>query len=176
MLLLSIVLLCLLASSLVAVPNEYSNSLGVQVGRLSGVGLSYQKWTDTLGYEIAGGVLAHPLMENGSDQLAYIIGLQAMYPVVSHEVNSWLEGTLYIVGGVNHQGYREAVETPADSGLYVAGDLMLEVLVGGGIGVETIFFTHFAICTEFVYMGRYEINSGTMNLEMQPQLSVRYRF
>jgi hypothetical protein len=48
--------------------------------------------------------------------------------------------------------------------------------IGGGIGVETILFKHFAISTEFVYMGMYELNTSTLNVDMYPQVSLRYRF
>jgi hypothetical protein len=171
-----LVLLASLFTPLFAEGSEYSQALGVQVGRLAGVGISYQKWLDDFGYQVAGGLLYHPEMVYGNDQLVYNIGFELQYPLVYHEVNSSLAGTLYFVGGVHHQGYREAKLTSADPDVYSAGPLILNLGIGGGIGVETILFKHFAISTEFVYMGMYELNTSTLNVDMYPQVSLRYRF
>ena len=171
-----LVLLVSLSTPLFAVGSEYSQALGVQGGRLAGVGLSYQKWLEDFGYQVAGGLIYHPEMEYGYDELVYNIGLELQYPLVYHEANSWLAGTLYVVGGVHHQGYKEAELVTMDPEVYRSGPLILNIGVGGGIGVETIFFKHFAISTEFVYVGMYETNSGTLDINMYPQVSLRYRF
>ncbi len=120
-----------------------------------------------------------PQMEYGYDELVYNIGLELQYPLVYHEANSWLAGTLYLVGGgVHHQGYKEAELVSFDPDVYRSGPLTLNIGIGGGGigGVETIFFKHFAISTEFVYVGMYEMNTSTLNVDMYPQVSLRYRF
>lgn len=170
------VLLAFFSAPLFAVGSEYSQALGVQGGRLAGVGISYQRWLDDFGYQVAGGLLYHPEMEYGDDELVYNIGLELQYPLVYHEANSWLAGTLYLVGGVHHQGYKEAELVSFDPDVYRSGPLTLNIGIGGGVGVESIFFKHFAISTEFVYVGMYEITSSTFVVDMYPQVSLRYRF
>ncbi|WP_332446240.1 hypothetical protein [Sphaerochaeta sp.] len=152
----------------------YPQSLGVQGGRIAGIGASYQIWTDTFGYQVAGGLITSPDMENGRDSLAYNLGFELQYPFVSHTVNPWLSGKLYLVGGLHHMGYKEAILQSDDT--YLAGPLNLNVGAGAGIGVETILFSHFAIGTEFVYFGMYSLTDHTLIIDMQPQVSVRYRF
>ena len=63
-----------------------------------------------------------------------------------------------------------------DPEVYRSGPLILNIGVGGGIGVETIFFKHFAISTEFVYVGMYDVNAAKLDVDMHPQVSLRYRF
>ena len=155
---------------------QYPHSLGVQVGRLSGIGASYQKWTDTFGYQVAGGLIYHPVLDAFSDQLVYNFGFELQYPLVRHQVNKWLGGTLYLAVGVHHQGYKEVEETVPDSGVYTAGPLILNFGGGGGIGVETVFFEHFAVGTEFVYVVMYNYNENNIDVNMYPQVSIRYRF
>ncbi|MGH0053334.1 MAG: hypothetical protein ACQ5SW_08110 [Sphaerochaetaceae bacterium] len=175
-LLIAFFLICILFPSVAAEKREYSQALGVQVGNLSGTGASYQRWTDSLGYQVAGGLVYHPEMEYGRDQLAYTIGFEVQYPLVHHQVASWLGGTVYLVGGIQHQGYKEAVETSPYSGEYTAGPFIYSLGLGGGVGVETILFNHFAIGTEFVYIGMYEPCSSRLDVDMYPQISLRYRF
>jgi len=165
-----------LIASVPLVANEYPHSLGVQVGRLSGIGASYQVWTQNLGWQVAGGMLYRTELEEDSDRLVYNLGLELQYPLVEHAINKWLEGKLYLVLGVHHQGYEEAVETSVGSGVYTAGPLQLNFGLGGGIGVETILFEHFAIGTEFVYVGMYNPKLNEAMVNMVPQVSLRYRF
>ena len=169
------ILLSLLAS-VPLVANEYPHSLGVQVGRLSGIGASYQAWTQNIGWQVGGGVLYNTELDEYSDRLVYNLGLELQYPLVEHAINKWLEGKLYLVLGVHHQGYEEAVETSLGSGVYTAGPLQLNFGLGGGIGVETILFEHFAIGTEFVYVGMYNPKLNETMVNMFPQVSLRYRF
>jgi len=172
-------MLVILLALMVAVPlfaNQYPHSLGVQVGRLSGVGASYQVWTERVGLQVAGGMIYRTELEEDHDRLVYNLGFELQYPLVEHVVNSWLEGKLYLVAGIHHQGYQEAVETSPSSGIYTAGPLQLNFGLGGGIGVETILFEHFAIGTEFVYVGMYNPKSEETMVNMFPQVSLRYRF
>lgn len=172
----SLFLLCVLILPLSAEQNQFPHALGVQVGRLAGVGASYQRWISSLGYQIATGAVYHPLMEEGRDQLVYNVGLELQYSIIGHIINSTLGGNMYLVCGLHHQGYKEAVESTIDQGVYTASDLIMNFGFGAGLGVETILFDHYSISTEFVYVGMYNINTEQLSLNMYPQLSLRYRF
>ena len=156
--------------------NQYPHSLGVQVGRLSGIGASYQIWTEQVGWQVAAGMRYNTELDEFSDRLVYNLGLELQYPLVEHAITSWLEGKLYLVAGMHHQGYQEAVETSLGSNVFTAGPLQLNFGIGGGIGVETILFEHVAIGTEFVYVGMYNPKLNEAMVDMLPQVSLRYRF
>lgn len=156
--------------------NQYPHSLGVQVGRLSGIGASYQIWTEQVGLQVAAGMRYNTELDEFSDRLVYNLGLELQYQLVEHAITSWLEGKLYLVAGIHHQGYQEAVETSLGSNVFTAGPLQLNFGLGGGIGVETILFEHFAIGTEFVYVGMYNPKLNEAMVDMLPQVSLRYRF
>ncbi|MGE4454319.1 MAG: hypothetical protein AB7D92_07255 [Sphaerochaeta sp.] len=171
-----VVLLILLGGILFSSGSEYSQALGVQVGRLAGIGVSYQTWMRNVGFQVAGGFLYHQELEEGGDRLVYNIGFELQYPLVSHTVNSWLDGKLYVVGGLHHQGYQEVEASESVPPVLSSGPLTLNLGLGAGVGVETILYDHFAIGTEFVYVGMYETNSGKLDINMYPQVSLRYRF
>ena len=169
-------LLLTLATPLVgksAVFDHYTHALGVQGGRLAGFGASYQKWYPSFGFQIAGGAFFHPNMEEGRDRFAYNIGAEVQYPLISHTITSFLAGRVYLAAGLHHRRYQEA-EGDETIG-YTPADIVTQFGAGAGIGVETVLFEHFSLGTEFVYIGLYTTD-GTIDVEMSPQLSIRYRF
>lgn len=153
--------------------DRYDQALGVQVGRLAGIGAGYQKWYPRVGFQIAGGFFYHPNMEDGRDRFAYNIGAEVQLPLMSHTINSFLAGRVYMVAGLHHRMYQEAVGD--ELSVYTKGPIVTQFGAGGGIGVETVLFEHFALGTEFVYLGLYSLD-GSLNVEMTPQVSIRYRF
>ena len=153
--------------------DQYDQALGVQVGRLAGIGAGYQKWYPNVGFQIAGGFFFHPTMELGRDRFAYNIGFEVQLPLMSHTINSFLAGRVYMVAGLHHRMYQEA-EGDEPNG-YTAGPIVTQFGAGGGIGVETVLFEHFALGTEFVYLGLYSLD-GSLDVGMTPQVSIRYRF
>ncbi|MDD3823705.1 MAG: hypothetical protein PHN93_08175 [Sphaerochaetaceae bacterium] len=159
--------------------STFPEALGVQVGRLAGIGLSYQKWNGDDGYQVAVGAMYHPLMNDGHDILNYNIGFEYMRSMYSDDFAKWLSGRLYIFAGINHRGYKETVVNPVSYD-YEAGDFHLEFGAGGGIGVEAVFFEHFAIATEMAYVLYYSPLELALQdrfiLDLIPQVSVRYRF
>jgi hypothetical protein len=157
----------------------YPQALGAYVGRISGIGIGYQKWNDTYGFQFAAGGMYHPLMEGGHDIFNYNAGAQLQYPLFSDDYSTWLAGRLYVFGGLNHRGYKEAVYDES-SYSYVEGDFHAEFGLGGGIGVEGVLFQHFAVSVELVY-GLFwrpleEKLPEQFLLEMLPQVSLRYRY
>jgi len=177
-------LLCLVAGSLFAeqtVFEEYPSALGVGVGFLSGVGVSYQQWFAGWGYQVAGGVIYHPLqLKYGFDPLLTNAGLELQFPIYTDSFNTWLSGRLYFFGGVRFRAYYEAQETSAGSGVYAASPFTLELGTGGGVGAELVLFDHFAAVAEMVYalvwtpLGSEQ--RDVFMMETYPQLSLRYRF
>ena len=158
----------------------FPRALGVQVGRIAGIGLSYQRWVGPWGSQFAAGALYHPLMDDGHDVFNYNAGAQGYYAIFSDDFSTWLSSRLYVLAGINHRGYKEAVETPPYSGTYVAGDFHPEFGLGGGVGVEAVFFEHFAISTEMVYALFWKpiepVALEQFAMEILPQVSLRYRF
>lgn len=153
------------------VPFErFPQALGVQVGRVAGVGLSYQNWDSRFGYQIAAGGLYHPTGEDGQDLYIYNVGVETLYQLFSDDFSTWLSGRLYAVAGVNHRGFRETVDDGFNA----------EFAIGGGIGVEAALFEHFAIATEMVYALLWKpvqpVVRNQFSMEMLPQVSIRYRF
>ena len=57
--------------------DTYPQALGAYVGRISGIGIGYQKWNDTYGFQFAAGGMYHPLMEGGHDIFNYKRGSTA---------------------------------------------------------------------------------------------------
>ena len=157
----------------------FPRALGVQVGRIAGIGLSYQKWEGPWGYQFAAGALYHPLMDGGHDVFNYNAGAQACYAIFSDDFSTWLSSRLYVLAGINHRGYKEAVETTTPD-VYAAGDFHPEFGLGGGVGVEAVFFGHFAVSTEMVYALFWKpiepVAHGQFAMEILPQVSLRYRF
>ena len=153
--------------------DQYDQALGVQFGRIAGIGASYQKWYPTFGLQVAGGFFFHPIIEEERDRFAYNIGAEVQLPLISHTITSFLSGRVYIVAGLHHRTYQEAVGDETFG--YTGGPIVMQFGAGAGIGVETVLFQHFALGTEFVYVGLYTVE-GKVDFDMYPQVSIRYRF
>lgn len=160
---------------------QYPIALGAQVGTLSGMGVSYQYWGPVFGYEIAGGAIYHPLqLAQGVDPLSYNFGMQIQYPIYSDTFSTWLSGRLYLLAGAYHSGHIDALPQNTTPETYKASPFTLSYGIGGGVGVEGVFFDHFAVVTEFVYGLLYSPSSESLSkqfiINMNPQISLRYRF
>ncbi len=176
------VLLIITLSSVSAEENTFERfpkALGAQVGYLSGLGLSYQNWGETFGYQVAAGVMAYPDYSTGAEPLLYNAGLEFQYPVYTDSFGTWLTGRLYLVAGARHRGYIEAVYN-SGSDTYEKSPFTVEFAVGGGIGVEGVFFDHFAVVTEMVDSVVWKSGESSLTdsiqVILQPQISLRYRF
>ncbi len=153
---------------------QYPNALGVQVGRIAGFGISYQRWEEGFGYQLATGLNYHSWVAEGDDRFVYNLGFEIQRPLVSHDISSWLSGTLYLFAGIHHRGYEEALGSESTG--YTVGPYTAEFGAGAGVGVEAILFDHFAFGTEFVIFGMYTPREERFAVNMLPQLSLRYRF
>ena len=134
---------------------EFPQSLGFQYGEISGTGLSYQLWRETVGFQISGGVVYLPLDEGFwfDRTLDYLVGGELQLRVYGEDFASWLSGQLYGFAGLNHGGYIPVVvvkeelqigddeRLPAEHG---TGSFTPTFGFGAGIGIEIIFFRHFS--------------------------------
>lgn len=149
---------------------RFPRALGVQVGRVAGIGLSYQHWDGSWGYQVVAGGLYHPLTGDGQDLYVYNAGIEGLYSLFEDDFASWLSGRVYLFAGINHRGYQE---TASD-------DFNPEFAFGSGVGVEALLFEHFSIATEMAYVLLWMPIQGQPHqqfaLEMLPQVSLRYRF
>lgn len=168
----------LFAADPASVVDRFPQALGVQVGRIAGIGISYQKWQDDTGFQVAAAGMYHPLMDDGHDVLNYNAGVEFQYLVYTDDFANWLSGRLYLFAGLNHRGYIEAVLTEPDT--YVVGDFHPEFGLGGGVGVEAVLFEHFAVVTEMVYAIFWNPIQPVLHeqfmVEILPQISLRYRY
>lgn len=179
-----LLLLCLAPSFVFAeqtVFEKYPAALGAGVGFLAGVGVSYQHWFDGWGYALAGGIIYHPLqLEYGVDPFLTNAGLELQFPIYTDTFNEWLNGRLYLFGGLRYRGFFEAEETSAGSKVYVSSPFTLELATGGGVGAEMVLFDHFGVIAEIIYALVWTPLGSTQHdvfaMETYPQLSLRYRF
>jgi hypothetical protein len=168
----------LFAADPASVVDRFPRALGVQVGRIAGIGISYQKWQDDTGFQVAAAGMYHPLMDDGHDVLNYNAGVEFQYLVYTDDFANWLSGRLYLFAGLNHRGYIEAVLIAPDT--YAVGDFHPEFGLGGGVGVEAVLFEHFAVVTEMVYALFWNPIQPVLHeqfmVEILPQISLRYRY
>lgn len=156
--------------------DKFPSSIGAQIGRLSGYGLSYQKRISdldalqtTVGLSFNGDATWGSLLD-------YVVGVEYQHTIYSDSYEDWFLGQLYVFTGINHMGSIKAEE---ESG-YALGPFRPSLAVGGGFGVEILFFDHFSLPIEFGYGGFWEYadTSFIKQLEFQfiAQAGVRYRF
>ncbi len=159
--------------------SQFPKALGVQAGFLSGFGLSYQSWGEKVGHQVAAGMMADPSMTWGADPLVYNLGYEMQYPMYTDSFDTWLAGRLYLFTGIRHRGYIEAVYDSGSS-TYANSAFTLEFSLGGGIGVEAVLFDHFAAVAEManavIWKSGDTALSDRVSVDLQPQLSLRYRF
>lgn len=171
---------------------EFPQTLGFQYGEISGSGLSYQVWRDSLGFQVAGGIIYLPL---GDDEfwfdrtLDYSVGGEIQARVYGEDFASWLSGQLYVFAGLNHGGYipvimvKDALEISEDEWLppeYSTGSYTPTFGFGLGIGIEIILFRHFSIPIELGYglewLPTEETVPEQFRVNLYPQVGFRYRY
>jgi hypothetical protein len=179
----------------------YPKSLGFQYGEISGTGLSHHWGEGTTGYQIAAGGIYVPYAPGDEymglsyppTTLDYTIGVEAQFRVYGDAFTNWLTGQLYLFAGLNHRGYiplHTVAEEYLDESnpamsvwvepVYSAGVYTPVVGLGGGIGIELIFFTHFSIPIELGYAVQWSPTITNLaeqfTLNLIPQVGFRYRY
>ncbi len=178
--------LCLLATiSIFAADSgfrQFDSALGFQVGQLSGLGLSYQKWEGDTGYQLAFGALYFPLDETdfwSPNILNYTIGAELQHTVYGDDFANWLSGRLYLFSALNHRGYIEAEMVSSDPYVLGYGDFNAVFAFGVGIGIEIILFKHFSFPVELGRVFGTPTKSGLRDqfvVDIVPQVGFRYRY
>ncbi len=170
---------------------KYPSSIGAFYGDVAGMGLSYQRWFSSLGFELAGGLWYTPI-ENAAYQefaefFVYNIGVQAMYTLVSNNITDWISGNLYLFAGVIHYGHlyqpckttgTKENEVPVYEPDYSKSPILSSDFgTGFGIGIETVLLKHFSLPIEFGIDGIWQ--SGIIlpkKAGFFVQSGLRYRF
>jgi hypothetical protein len=177
---LAIACICLVSVSLFAAGTEnlnaYPHSIGVQVGQLSGAGLSYQKRISELDALQTTVGLSFDGNATWDSFLYYNIGLEYQHTLFSDSYEDWFIGQLYVFTGVNHTGSIDTENYDSD----VLGPFTPGLALGGGFGVEILLFDHFSMPIEFGYgaFWEYADTSFIKQLQLQfiAQAGMRYRF
>jgi len=170
---------------------EFPQALGFQYGEISASGLSYHVWRDSVGFQVAGGILYVPLQDDSwfDRTLDYSVGTEMQLRVYGEDFASWLSGQLYGFAGLNHGGYIPVVEAKEgytrEDEIWVPPELAAGSYVptfgfGIGIGIEIILFRHFSIPVELGYGLEWtptaETTAAQFNVNLRPQAGFRYRY
>lgn len=157
---------------------RYPQALGVFWGEVAGRGLTYEAWAGNVGFHVTGGGIYLP--EGGFRVLDYTVGLELLYRVTAQDLTSFLSGQLYVFGGAMHGGYIEEVLVSPGSEqelpVYGPGPFTPYAGVGGGIGIEQIWFQHFSIPVQIGYGGWLEFPSLAPRVNIIVEGGFRYRF
>ncbi len=139
---------------------QFDQALGGFAGYVGGVGISYQKWLGSFGWQVAGGGYYLPSQDG-----QYAIGVEGMYQIHEAALHERVDSMLYAVAGIGH--YADITPDSFDARIH-----------GGiGLGVETVFFEHFSFPLELLYTGSFVVTSLTAGeFGLQPAGGVRFRY
>jgi hypothetical protein len=178
----------------------FPKSLGFQYGEISGTGLSHHWANGTTSYQVAAGGIYVPYVSGDAmgfsftdTTLDYTVGGEAQFRVFGDAFTNWLTGQLYLFAGLNHRGYiplelvSEGYEDTSDpdrylyvNAIYSPGSFTPVIGLGGGIGIELVFFNHFSIPIELGYAVQWIPTSPSLaeqfRLSLIPQVGFRYRY
>ena len=169
---------------------QFPQALGFQYGEISGSGLSYHLWRDSIGFQVAGGIVYIPLHDDYwyDRTLDYSVGTEMQLRVYGEDFDSWLSGQLYGFAGINHGGYIPIIEVTEATEIgdefippeLAAGAYTPTFGLGIGIGIEIILFRHFSIPIELGYGLEWTPTAGNagqqFNIDLRPQAAFRYRY
>ena len=138
----------------------FDQALGGFASFVGGAGLSYQRWRDQLGWQIAAGGYYLPSVDGW-----YAVGVQGMYRIHEAALRERIDSALYAVTGLGHS----AEISPS---LFEG-----RITAGIGLGVETIFFEHFSFPIELLYAGEFVLNTLSFrSVQLQPAAGFRFRY
>jgi len=158
--------------------SEYPEALGFYYGQIAGTGLTYHRWSGTTGFQVTAGALYLP-PDSGGNMLDYVVGFENAYIIYSEDFTDWLSGLLSLFWGVNHRGYIPVTSGP-DTCEPVIGSYVPTLTLGGGIGIEVLWFKHFSIPFEVGYGATYfPLESAVADMflvDLYFQAGFRYRY
>jgi hypothetical protein len=158
---------------------EFPNALGMSINSTTGWGLHWLYWKDNLGLSVTAGgsYLPEGATTNflsPQNWVDYGISVQGLLRVYGIDFSKWLGGQLYVTALLGHQGKGAMIYSydPVTSvSTNVRGPYVPMLNLGLGIGIELIWFKHFSIPLEIMYVGQYPFK-----LEPAVSLGLRYRF
>ena len=175
-----IVLTCLCVLPLAAEEQPsymlFDQSLGGQIGEISGYGLSYQKRFDQSAIQTTLGFFFEVNSLITTSVLDFIIGVEYQRTIYGDDFGKWLGGQIYLFTGGNYRGY-----IARDFDTSVIQPYSSVFTVGAGIGIEVLLFHHFSIPIELGYAVVWEPRGSTdlieeLKVDLHPQVGLRYRF
>lgn len=141
-------------------PQRFDEALGAFAGFVGGTGLSYQRWHDGLGWQVAGGGYYLP-QGNGE----YALGLEGQWRIHDATLSERVHSRLYGVLGIGHYA-------TINPGLFEG-----RIHAGIGLGVETILFDHFSFPVELLYRGTFIVNTlAPGQAGLAPAAGFRFRY
>lgn len=154
--------------------DTFHNALGMYVNSFAGDpagGLHYQHWADRFGYQITVGAFYSP-QEKYSRTLDYSIAVDGLWTVYGNTFSKQLAGRLYVWAEAGHRGYISSDDYAQDENLENK-TLVLNEILGAGIGIETILYEHFSIPFQFGYTGEFPTNP---KVTFSISGGIRYRY
>ncbi len=151
--------------------DAYPSAIGVHVGSIEAVGLSWKRWYGPTGFEVSAGGGWDPATTSGN-VFWYSVTGGVSRRIFAEDFDSWFSGGLSLVGVVGHAGEEGYVYDPATSG-YVLHPYRPYFFAGAGIGIETVFFRHYSQELQFLYIGRFLNDPG---IGFGVSFAFRYRF
>lgn len=161
--------------------DAYPRALGGSFGPIIGTGLSFQRWFGETGVQSAAGVIYQPDEEMFSGDILWYLATVGGQRVLYRETFSdWFAGGLYAFAGLAQEGrIRQVASYPEDGAEPEVRVLPFEpfVAIGGGVGIESVFFRHFSIPVEFGIRVQWLIPSIVpVNAGFVGGVGLRYRF
>lgn len=142
-------------------PESFNNALGFYGNTLAGDptgGLHYQHWGKRFGWQCLISALYNP-EATFDKKLDYSIIADGLFSVYENKVLSTISGRLYVWASAGHRGY---ITTSYSSNgyLYNSNDETKEthaynILLGFGIGIETVAYEHFSFPFQFGYYASF---------------------
>ncbi|MFP4365170.1 MAG: hypothetical protein ACLFR1_15010 [Spirochaetia bacterium] len=134
--------------------NRFSHFLGGGFGSVSGNGIIYQQWFDSLGLRGSFLIGLNPNIEESSffmiDTLfLYEVGIEGMYQMYSVDFFEWFSNVIYLNLFLDHAGRVPRFNT--STGEYTVGEFEYGFTLGGGYGIEMVLFEHLSNYIDFGY-------------------------
>ena len=163
--------------------DEFPSAIGFYAGIISGMGMSYQRWTPSFGYQITAGALYLPADSFTGNLLDYSVGLQFQFPISGDDFSDRLAGQLYIFTGVSHSGEIPQTYHPSDpeAAPQSPGPYTPLFKIGAGVGIEVVLFRRFSIPIELGYAASLnplmlDDPVNAFAIRIAPQGGFRYRY
>lgn len=115
--------------------DEYSDSLGVNVGMASGIGFSYRSLNSHEGWQVTGIAFKQDAGRD-STYLNYFVGAGRIFPLGVFRITDWLDNMFYLQASVESGGTFTVSSHSTKTNVLVGASL--------SYGLEWLFWDHFS--------------------------------